>query len=62
MDITLGGLAFAALIIGQFAAVIAVQRQSQRNGSMVRANPASQTATMRSAADNRVMLIWEGGH
>jgi hypothetical protein len=51
MDMILGGLAFAALIFGQFAAVIAVHGENSR------------TAEPRETArpDYRARLILEGG-
>ena len=51
MDMLLGGLAFAAIIFGQFAAVIAVHGENSRPHVMHGA----------CHADHRAKLIWEGG-
>ena len=51
MDMILGGLAFAALVIGQFAAVIAVHGENSRTAECLEiARP-----------DYRAVLIIEGG-
>lgn len=51
MDMILGGLLFALLVIGQFAAVIAVHAEGACREPTVA--PAS--------TDHRTRLIWEGG-
>ena len=51
MDVLLGGLAFAAIMLGQFAAVIAVHGEKRRS-------PERRDA---SCPDYRARLIWEGG-
>ena len=51
MDMTLGGIVFAALIIGQFAAVVAVYSENNR--------PAERRETPH--RDGRAKLILEGG-
>jgi hypothetical protein len=53
MDFLLGGLAFAAIIFGQFAAVIAVH--DQRKGRRPEAFGATR-------ADHRTRLIWDSGN
>jgi hypothetical protein len=52
MDMALGGLAFAAIILGQFAAVIAVhsERKSRESDAP---NPTH--------LDDRAKLIWQAG-
>jgi len=51
MDMILGGLAFAALIIGQFAAVVVVRSEREsRELTIVPPRP-----------DDHARLIWEGG-
>ena len=52
MDMLLGGLAFAAIILGQFAAVLAVhgERKSRELDAL---SP--------TRLDNRTKLIWQSG-
>ena len=52
MDMLLGGLAFAAIILGQFAAVIAVHGERRRRESEALAPP---------HLDRRARLIRESG-
>jgi len=52
MDMLLGGLAFAAIILGQFAAVIAVQGERKRRES---------DALRPTHFDDRTKLIWQSG-
>ena len=52
MDMLLGGLAFGAIILGQFAAVIAVHGERKRRESEALAPP---------HLDHRTRLIWECG-
>ena len=52
MDMLLGGVAFAALILGQFAAVIAVH--GVRKGRALDASDGLQF-------DHRTRLIWNSG-
>ena len=52
MDMLLGGLAFAAIILGQFAAVIAVHSERKRRRSDA-SNPMH--------FDDRAKLIWQAG-
>ena len=52
MDMLLGGLAFAAIILGQFAAVIAVHGERKSRESEALAPP---------YVDYRTRLIWECG-
>ena len=52
MDMLLGGLAFAAIILGQFAAVIAVHGERKRRASEAVAPP---------HLDHRARLIWNSG-
>ena len=52
MDMLLVGLAFAAIILGQFAAVIAVHGERKRRESEALAPP---------HLDHRARLIWESG-
>ena len=52
MDILLGGLAFAAIIFGQFAAVIAVHGARKGRES---------DASDRLPFDHRTRLIWNSG-
>ena len=52
MDMVLGGLAFAAIIFGQFAAVVAVHREGKRREAEASAPP---------HLDHRARLIWESG-
>ena len=52
MDMLLGGVAFTALILGQFVAVIAVQGERKRRESEALAPP---------HLDHRARLIWESG-
>jgi len=52
MDMLLGGLAFAALIFGQFVALVAVYE--------VRKSRVSE-ASARSHLDHRAKLIWDSG-
>ena len=52
MDMLLGGLAFAAIIFGQFAAVIAVHGERKSRESEAFAPP---------HVDYRTRLIWECG-
>jgi hypothetical protein len=49
MDMLLGGLAFAAIIFGQFAAVVAVHSERKRRESEPAALP---------HLDHRAMLTW----
>ena len=53
MDMMLGGLAFAAIILGQFAAVIAVhgERKSRESDGL---SP--------TRLDDRAKLIWQCGN
>ena len=51
MDMLLGGLAFAAIIVGQFAAVVAVHGQ--------RASREAETPAL-PHLDHRARLIWHG--
>ena len=51
MDMVLGGLAFAAIIFGQFAAVVAVHRE--------RTSREAQAADL-PHLDHRARLIWHG--
>ena len=52
MDMLLGGLAFAAIIFGQFAAVVAVhgERKSRESKASAPQN-----------LDHRTRLIWDSG-
>ena len=52
MDMVVGGLAFAAIILGQFAAVIAVhgERKSRESEAVAPLH-----------VDHRTRLIWESG-
>jgi hypothetical protein len=52
MDMLLGGLAFAAVILGQFAAVIAVHGERKRRES---------DALSQTHLDDRTKLIWQTG-
>ena len=52
MDMLLGGLAFAAIILGQFAAVVAVHGERKRRES-------DALSPMR--LDDRAKLIWQSG-
>ena len=52
MDMLLGGLAFAAIILGQFAAVVAVHGE--------RKNRESDTQSPMHL-DDRTKLIWQSG-
>ena len=52
MDMLLGGLAFAAIILGQFAAVIAVHGERTR---------AESDALSPTRLDDRARLIWQSG-
>jgi len=52
MDMMLGGLAFAAIILGQFAAVIAVHSERKRRES---------DALSPTHLDDRTKLIWQSG-
>jgi hypothetical protein len=52
MDMLLGGLAFAAIIFGQFAAVVAVYGERKRRESEASAPP---------HLDYRAKLIWDSG-
>ena len=52
MDMLLGGLAFAAIILGQFTAVIAVHGERKRRESEASSPP---------HLDHRARLIWESG-
>ena len=52
MDMLLGGLAFGAIIFGQFAAVIAVHGERNRRESEAFAPP---------HVGHRTRLIWECG-
>ena len=57
MDMLLGGLAFAAIIFGQVAAVIAVHGERKRRESEARESKASAPAHR----DHRARLIWDSG-
>ena len=52
MDMLLGGLAFAAIILGQFAAVIAVHAERESRES---------DALTPTRLDDRAKLIWQCG-
>ena len=52
MDVLLGGLAFAVIIFGQFAAVIAVHGERKRRES---------DALSPTHLDDRTKLIWQSG-
>ena len=52
MDILLGGLAFAAIILGQFAAVVAVHGERKIRES---------DALSPTHLDPRARLIWDSG-
>jgi len=52
MDMLLGGVAFAALILGQFAAVIAVHGERKSRES---------DALSPTRLDDRTKLIWQCG-
>ncbi len=52
MDMLLGGLAFAAIILGQFAAVISVHGERRSHESEAFAPP---------RLDHRTKLIWDSG-
>ena len=52
MDMLLGGLAFAAIIFGQFAAVVVVHGEGKRREA---------EASAPSHLDHRARLIWESG-
>lgn len=52
MDVLLGGLAFAAIILGQFAAVVAVHSERTNRES---------DALSSTHLDRREKLIWEAG-
>lgn len=52
MDMILGGIGFAALIIGQFSAVIAVHGEREIRDA----------AKEPPHTDHRARLIWEGGY
>ena len=52
MDMLLGGLAFAAIILGQFAAVIAVHDERKSRES---------DALSPTRLDHRTKLIWNSG-
>ena len=52
MDMLLGGLAFASIIFGQFAAVVAVHGERKRRESEAWSPP---------HLDHRARLIWDSG-
>ena len=52
MDMLLGGLAFAAIIFGQFAAVVAVHGEGKRREAEASAPP---------HLDHRAMIVWHSG-
>ena len=52
MDMLLGGIAFAAFILGQFAAVVAVHGERKSRESDASASP---------HLDHRTKLIWHSG-
>ena len=52
MDMLLGGTAFAAIILGQFAAVIAVHAERKSREAEASAPP---------NLDDRAKLIWNSG-
>ena len=52
MDMLLGGLAFAAIILGQFAAVIAVHGERKSREA---------DALSPTRFDDRAKLIWQSG-
>ena len=52
MDMLLGGLAFAAIILGQFAAVVAVHGQRKSRDS---------EGLSPTHLDDRTKLIWQAG-
>ena len=52
MHMLLGGLAFAAIILGQFAAVVAVHHEWKTRES---------DALSRGRLDDRTKLIWQAG-
>jgi hypothetical protein len=60
MDMLLGGLAFAALIFGQFVAVIAVYGVRKSRVLEARKSRASE-ASAPSHLDHRARLIWDSG-
>jgi hypothetical protein len=58
MDMFLGGLAFAAIIFGQFAAVVAVHGERKSRESKASA-PSEASAPQH--LDPRTALIWSSG-
>jgi hypothetical protein len=52
MDLLLGGIAFAAIIFGQFAAVVAVHGERKSRQSEASAPP---------HLDHRAMIVWHSG-
>ena len=62
MDMLLGGLAFAAIIFGQFAAVIAVhdERKSRESQASARQRRESE-ASAPQHPDHRAGLLWDSG-
>ena len=52
MDMLLGGFAFAAIIFGQFAAVVAVHWERKNRESEASAPP---------HFDHRARLVWDSG-
>ena len=52
MDMLLGGLAFAAIILGQFAAVIAVHGERKSRES---------EASLPTHREHRAWLVWDYG-
>lgn len=60
MDAILGGFAFAALIVGQFAAVVAVHGQKEREAVSSEGDYRG-TAIAPQRTDYRARMIWEGG-
>jgi hypothetical protein len=56
MDILLGGLAFAAMILAQFAAVVAVHHE--RKSREPEAEPEASAPTR---VDHRARHIWDSG-
>ena len=58
MDILLGGLAFAAIIFAQFAAVVAVHGERKNRESQA---SAASNASAPQHVDHRAGLLWDSG-
>ena len=58
MDILLGGLAFAAIILAQFVAVVAVHGERKNRESQASAAP---KASAPQQVDHRAGLLWHSG-